>query len=156
MRNTSRAFRATATIAGVAALGASFAGTASADETTDFGNAFGDSSDSGFSGLENGLEGDGNSSDMVDNDLLTFDMPTSDGPFGDFGDFDSSSYEYDEDDDDETCRDYDDNEDADYGGNGFQQPVQCKGNDHGEGKGSIGGYEFDFEDFQNGFGESRD
>lgn len=152
MRNsTSRAFRATATVAGVAALGASFAGTAAAEETTDFGDAFGTSdSESDSSDFGNGLDSDTLSPSFNEDGLLTFDMPTSDSPFGDLGDsFDSSDYDSSSDDDDDDSDDCGDDSD-DYGDdtNEFQNPVQCEGNSYGDGKFGFLGQEFDVEDFQ--------
>ncbi len=152
MRNsTSRAFRATAAVAGVAALGASFAGTAAADETTDFGDAFGTSDSEGDSSdFGGGLDSDTLSPSFNEDGLLTFDMPTSDNPLGDS--FDSSGYgssddddDYDDSDDSDDCGDHGD----DYGdeNNEFQNPVQCEGNNYGDGKFGFLGQEFDVEDF---------
>lgn len=82
MRNTtSRALRATATVAGVAALGAAFTGTAFADSGlgglggSDSGSGFGDSSDShGLSNLGNS-DSDSSGSTVFDNGLGNFEMP---------------------------------------------------------------------------------
>ena len=72
-KSTRRALRATATVAGVAALGASFVGTAAADTGSPLGggNSYGGSDSHGVSGL-----GDSQGKSLVDEPgLATFELP---------------------------------------------------------------------------------
>lgn len=145
MRNsTSRALRATATVAGVAALGATFAGTAFAEGLGDLGgsdNNYGGSNSHGLSDL-----GDSDGSSIIDEPgLANFEMPgmgmgsrgmntanTFDGPFGDSygGNWDDDDYGRGRDRDDDCGGDGDsDRRHGDRTGYGqFQNPVECKDN----------------------------
>jgi hypothetical protein len=123
MRNTtSRALQATAIVAGVAALGASFVGTASADTNPLGGNNYGDSGSQGFSGFD-GL-GD-SSSPGIDNGIVKFEVPTlgmgsrgmrTDGGLGGIGDLGGNNS-----DNGDNTSDLSNN-----CNNTFQNPLQCE------------------------------
>ena len=69
-----RAVPALVTVAGMAAVGASFTGTAAADEPADVDSILDSSSDSGSSG-ENSFDDDSNTPSLSEDGLFTFDMP---------------------------------------------------------------------------------
>jgi hypothetical protein len=140
MRNsTSRALRATATVAGVAALGATFVGTAAADTGSPLGNNNYRAADNGGLGNLNGLGGsDGSGKTIMDEPgLANFELPgmgtqsrglRTDSDFGDFGNFGSNDDDWDYrgrgDDSSHYC--HSDDSKHRYGNSTFQNPMQCK------------------------------
>lgn len=148
-KSTSIAVRATATVAGVAALGATFAGTASAEQG--FGDVFGGSSNSeSDSGLDMFDSSGFDQSGLMDFEMPSFQSKSTDmrgssplDDLGGFGDEDNEDNEDDDDDDaddDEYCGEGEDEEETDYGV--FQNPVQCKNNDFGKGDFEVLGHSF--------------